>query len=65
MTCGSWTSARRRCSAAGASSSENVPFLKPADRINELDGAERVVTVCPHGEASVQAARLDHLLRGV
>ncbi|WP_135852276.1 rhodanese-like domain-containing protein [Halorussus salinus] len=38
--------------------SENVPFHALADEIERLDGAERVVTVCPHGKASVQAARL-------
>lgn len=38
--------------------SVNVPFEQLPDRIAELDGAERVVTVCPHGQASVQAARL-------
>lgn len=38
--------------------SENIPFSELADRIDELEGAERVVTVCPRGEASVQAARL-------
>ncbi|UPW02214.1 rhodanese-like domain-containing protein [Halorussus gelatinilyticus] len=38
--------------------SENVPFHALADEIERLDGARRVVTVCPHGKASVQAARL-------
>jgi rhodanese-related sulfurtransferase len=38
--------------------SENVPFAKLTDRIDEFDGNDRVVTVCPHGQASVQAARL-------
>jgi len=38
--------------------SENVPFHALADEIDRLDGADRVVTVCPHGQASVQAARL-------
>lgn len=38
--------------------SENVPFHALADEIERLDGAQRVVTVCPHGKASVQAARL-------
>ncbi|MFB6205258.1 MAG: rhodanese-like domain-containing protein [Haloglomus sp.] len=38
--------------------SENIPFRELTGRIEELAGAERVVTVCPHGEASVQAARL-------
>lgn len=38
--------------------SENVPFGELTARIEEFNGDERVVTVCPHGEASVQAARL-------
>ena len=38
--------------------SENVPMAELPARIEELAGAERVVTVCPHGKASVQAARL-------
>jgi rhodanese-related sulfurtransferase len=38
--------------------SENVPFGELTGRIEEFAGAERVVTVCPHGQASQQAARL-------
>jgi len=38
--------------------SENIPFETLPDRVAELADADRVVTVCPHGEASVQAARL-------
>ena len=38
--------------------SENVPFHELHTRIQEFDGAERVVTVCPQGQASIQAARL-------
>jgi len=38
--------------------SVNVPFGDLTTRIDEVADAERVVTVCPHGEASVQAARL-------
>ena len=38
--------------------SENVPFEELTDRIEAVADAERVVTVCPKGEASVQAARL-------
>ncbi len=38
--------------------SENIPFAELTGRIDELAGADRVVTVCPHGQASVQAARL-------
>ncbi|WP_137283981.1 rhodanese-like domain-containing protein [Halorussus salinisoli] len=45
--------------------SENIPFHALADEIERLDGAERVVTVCPHGKASVQAARLVASYEGV
>ena len=38
--------------------SENIPFPELTGRVEELAGADHVVTVCPHGEASVQAARL-------
>lgn len=36
----------------------NVPMRELPDRITELEGANHIVTVCPHGIASVQAARL-------
>lgn len=38
--------------------SENVPFGELTSRIEEFADADRVVTVCPHGQASQQAARL-------
>jgi len=38
--------------------SENVPFDQLPDRIGEFADADHIVTVCPHGKASVQAARL-------
>ncbi len=38
--------------------SENIPFPELPQRIATLDNADRIVTVCPHGQASVQAARL-------
>lgn len=38
--------------------SENIPFPRLPSMVQQLDGAERVVTVCPIGESSVQAARL-------
>ena len=38
--------------------SENVPFEELTDRIEAVADTDRVVTVCPKGEASVQAARL-------
>ena len=45
--------------------SENIPFHALANEIERLDGAERVVTVCPHGKSSVQAARLIASYEGV
>lgn len=38
--------------------SENVPFHELSSRIAELEGEDHIVTVCPHGKSSVQAARL-------
>lgn len=38
--------------------SENVPFQELPREIEELAGAERIVTVCPHGKASLQAVRI-------
>ena len=38
--------------------SECIPFPELTTRITELEGAERVVTVCPHGISSRQAAQL-------
>ena len=35
-----------------------VPFAELTARIEELANEDRIVTVCPHGQASVQAARL-------
>lgn len=37
---------------------ENVPLEALPDRVADLAGADHVVTVCPHGKASVRAARL-------
>ena len=45
--------------------SENIPAPELTDRVEDLDGVDRVVTVCPHGEASVQATRLVGSYRGV
>lgn len=38
--------------------SENVPFQELPQRVETLSDAEHIVTVCPHGQSSVQAARL-------
>jgi len=45
--------------------SENVPAPELTDRVEEFDGAGRVVTVCPKGKSSVQAARLLASYEGV
>ena len=44
--------------------SVNVPFGELTDRIDDVADADRVVTVCPRGEASVQAARLVRAYEG-
>jgi rhodanese-related sulfurtransferase len=38
--------------------SESIPFPELTTRVADLEGADRIVTVCPHGIASQQAARL-------
>jgi rhodanese-related sulfurtransferase len=38
--------------------SENVPFEELPQRVAEFGDADRIVTVCPHGKASVKAAWL-------
>ncbi|RRJ29162.1 rhodanese-like domain-containing protein [Halocatena pleomorpha] len=38
--------------------SDNIPFEELPQRVEELDGENRIVTVCPLGKSSVQAARL-------
>ncbi|MFC7221790.1 rhodanese-like domain-containing protein [Halalkalicoccus sp. GCM10025322] len=45
--------------------SENIPFGELPQRVEALDGAERVVTVCPHGKASLQAMRLIESYEGL
>lgn len=45
--------------------SENIPFGELPQRVETLDGAERVVTVCPHGKASLQATRLIESYEGL
>lgn len=45
--------------------SENVPLADLPNEIERFDGARHVVTVCPHGQASVQAARLVASYEGV
>jgi rhodanese-related sulfurtransferase len=38
--------------------SENVPFEELPQRVEEFGDADRIVTVCPHGKASLKAAWL-------
>ena len=38
--------------------SENVPFATLTDTVESLADADHIVTVCPIGQSSVQAARL-------
>ncbi|MFB6073592.1 MAG: rhodanese-like domain-containing protein [Haloarculaceae archaeon] len=38
--------------------SENLPLGQLPDRVDAVADADHVVTVCPHGKASVKAARL-------
>ncbi|WP_227352785.1 rhodanese-like domain-containing protein [Haladaptatus salinisoli] len=45
--------------------SVNIPFHALPQRVSELDDAEHVVTVCPLGKSSVQAARLIDSYEGV
>ncbi|SIQ69289.1 Rhodanese-related sulfurtransferase [Haladaptatus litoreus] len=45
--------------------SENIPFHALPQRVSELEDAERVVTVCPLGKSSVQAARLIDSYEGI
>lgn len=45
--------------------SECIPLPSLPSHIESLDGAERVVTVCPHGDASVKAARLIAAYEGI
>lgn len=38
--------------------SQNVPFGSLTQEIDDFEDEDHVVTVCPHGKASVQAANL-------
>jgi rhodanese-related sulfurtransferase len=38
--------------------SVNVPMSRLPQEVEQISGADHVVTVCPHGKASVRAARL-------
>ncbi|MFC7167045.1 rhodanese-like domain-containing protein [Halospeciosus flavus] len=45
--------------------SENIPFSRLPNEVERLDGAEHVVTVCPHGKSSIQAAQLVSSYEGI
>lgn len=45
-------------------SSINIPLGDLPSRIDEVAEADHVVTVCPHGKASVQAANLINSFEG-
>ncbi|MFC6952079.1 rhodanese-like domain-containing protein [Halorubellus litoreus] len=45
--------------------SRNVPLPELTNAVDALPDADRVVTVCPHGKSSVQAARLIASYEGV
>jgi len=45
--------------------SENIPFDELPREVDRLDGAAHVVTVCPHGHASQQAASLIASYEGI
>lgn len=38
--------------------SHNIPFQELPQEVDQVQGDEHVVTVCPHGKASIKAARL-------
>ena len=45
--------------------SENVPFPRFARAVAEVEWGTDIVVVCPHGESSLQAARLLESYEGV
>ncbi len=44
--------------------SQNIPFNRLPNEIETLTDADHIVTVCPHGQSSVQAARLINSYEG-
>jgi len=42
----------------------NLPLSRLPQEVDRLDDADHVVTVCPHGKASVRAARLISAFEG-
>lgn len=46
--------------------SRNIPFQRLVDEVDQLaDDRDRIVTVCPKGKSSVQAARLIKSYEGI
>ncbi|MFD1587902.1 rhodanese-like domain-containing protein [Halorientalis brevis] len=45
--------------------SENLPLQQLATQVDRLADADRIVTVCPHGKSSIQAARLINSYEGI
>ncbi len=45
--------------------SENLPFQQLATQVERLTDADCIVTVCPHGKSSIQAARLINSYEGI
>jgi len=45
--------------------SQNVPLPSLPNEVAALPAADRIVTVCPHGKSSVQAARLINSYEGI
>jgi rhodanese-related sulfurtransferase len=45
--------------------SRNIPFGNLPDEVESLTNAEHIVTVCPHGKASVQAAQMIGSYEGI
>lgn len=45
--------------------SENVPFAELPSAVEQFADDEHIVTVCPHGQASLQAVRLIRSFEGI
>lgn len=48
-----------------APGSRNIPFGDLSEEVESLTDADHIVTVCPHGKASVQAARVISSYEGI
>jgi rhodanese-related sulfurtransferase len=45
--------------------SENLPLAQLTGQVDSLTDADCIVTVCPHGKSSIQAARLINSYEGI